>query len=597
MKQGELFTEHVEQPHDWKPSEPPSLAGVNELELDVETTGLKWWESDRPIGVAVRTPDGICRYLPFGHRVGGNLPEDTVKRWASRELRDKHIVGLNTKFDVHMLREWGCDLEEQGCTVTDVSHHAALLDDSRRRGFGLDDLANEHLGMGKVQGLDVTHLKDYHAGDVAPYAERDVELTGRLKEKFRPLLEDESLLPVMHLEDSVIFAVCEMERNGCPLDLDLLKKWKIESEQLYNRTAWDISETIGFSVNPNSSFDMERLFLNRGVEIEYFTEAGRPSFEDEVLAGITDEIVIKARGARKLASLRSKYILKYWETAKHDALLRFALHQLRADEGGTITGRFSSSAMKLNGEVVGANIQQVMTAEKQIEQGDKYVIRQLFVPKNGLFLSADAAQIEFRIFVELARSPKLMEEYAKDPHVSFHLIVWDMVKQFTQEIAYKQVKNLNFAKLYGAGVRKIAIMLGIDLDTAEKFIQLYDAAFPDARRMLQKASKLAESRGYVKTLLGRRSRFPARERLHKALNGVIQGTAGDIMKRKLVELHKERKRTGFVMRATIHDEVIGDAPDTESAQRVGEVLNRQTTESVVPILWEVKTGKNWAEAA
>jgi DNA polymerase I-like protein with 3'-5' exonuclease and polymerase domains len=106
----------------------------------------------------------------------------------------------------------------------------------------------------------------------------------------------------------------------------------------------------------------------------------------------------------------------------------------------------------------------------------------------------------------------------------------------------------------------------------------------------------AEHRGYVKTILGRRSRFPDKKRIHKALNCIVQGSStGDYMKMKLVELHRERKRTGFVMRAPVHDEVIGDVPDQESAKMVTEILDRQSLDLRVPILWETVTGSHWGE--
>jgi DNA polymerase I-like protein with 3'-5' exonuclease and polymerase domains len=99
----------------------------------------------------------------------------------------------------------------------------------------------------------------------------------------------------------------------------------------------------------------------------------------------------------------------------------------------------------------------------------------------------------------------------------------------------------------------------------------------------------------VTTLYGRRARFDNDAFTHAAINYVIQGSAADIMKAKLVELHKERKWTGFVMRQTVHDEVDGDATTPETADRVNEILNRQTFDTKVPIVWQTRTGANWSE--
>ena len=136
---------------DWSPPEPPSLDGIDRIELDCETNGLRWWDGDLPIGIGIGTPDGIYRYLPWGH-AGGNLSEETVKRWAQRELRNKQIFNLNIKFDNHHLYRWGVDLEAQGCTISDVGHRAALLDDHRRH-FDLEALSQDLLGKGKLKNV------------------------------------------------------------------------------------------------------------------------------------------------------------------------------------------------------------------------------------------------------------------------------------------------------------------------------------------------------------------------------------------------------------------------------------------------------------
>ena len=583
----------------WHPPALPSLSGISDVDLDTETTGLNWHEKDRPIGISLAWGD-LSAYFPWGHR-GGNLPEAMVKSWAQRELRDKRIHGFNIKFDAHMLYAWGIDLEAQGCTLHDVSLSAALLDDHMTK-FSLEDIAQSYLGEGKVKGIDVTSLMDMHAGDVAPYACKDVELVRRLRHKMRPLLIEQDLLEVQALEDSTIFAVCEMERNAAPLDMDLLRMWVRESEREVMRLILEIRDDTGVVIRPERPSDFEKVFNSLKIDLVHRTPAGAFSFTDEILAMYDHPVIKKMRYARQLSSLRSKYILSYAEAVRSDDTLGYNLHQLRGDReeggaGGTITGRFSAS---------NKNIQQVMAVEKQRERfGDHYIIRELFVPREGLILSADAAQIEYRIFGHHSGSKKILDAYAKDPGVSFHQVVWDMVKPLKPDIPYKSVKNLNFAKLYGAGIAKIADMLKVSEEETREFVTAYDTAFPEVRALLRKAATLAEERGYVLTLSKRRSRFvkgcacPACSyrgpRFHKALNSVIQGSAADIMKKKLVELHAERKHTGFTMRMTVHDEVVGDVPDLEAAGRVHEILNRQSYPQLkVPILWETAVGKNWA---
>ena len=338
----------------WTPEAPPQLDGVTELEIDTETNGLKWYEGDRPIGISIRRPDGKTWYLPWGH-AGGNLDEAVVKRWAQRELRDKTLTGANIKFDVHMMRTWGIDLEEQNCRVSDVMHYAALLDDYRRE-FSLDKLASDFLNERKSgEDLDKTRMAEYHAGFVADYACRDVTLTGKLRALMWAELTRQDLHRVRELEENVIYPVCEMERNSAPIDRDLLKKWVTTSEHELHELLIDISINVGFQVNPDKAGDMLRVFKHFDLPIT-FTDKGAPSFTDDILKHIDHPIIQKTRRAGKLASLRSKFLVSYDNVLTHESMLRFELHQLRGDKYGTNRGRFSAS---------NKNIQQVMSKGNQ----------------------------------------------------------------------------------------------------------------------------------------------------------------------------------------------------------------------------------------
>jgi len=605
----------------WEPAPPPQLQGETEIILDYETTGLKWWRDHRPGGVAYLLPkSGRTGYLPWGHHQGKNLDEATVKRWHTEELKHINITNINTRFEVHMAHSWGVDLEAQGCTFSDVAHYAALLDDSRRK-FNLALLCQDFLtGEEKVTAvegheLDATRMMEYDSSIVAVRGMADVRQVHKLKLAMWPRLDAEDLQRVRKLEDELIPVVCEMERNAAFIDVDLLHRWLKETEQEYLRCLWRVARAVGFQVSPNKSKDIKKLFDHLKIPITSFTESGAPSFTDSVLSSVKHPVVEDLYRAAKLDDLRSKYIVKYARTIGDDRLLRYALHQLRSDEGGTISGRFSSSA--LDGE--GCNIQQVMAVEKQKKiYGDNYIIRSLFIPRNGLMFSADAKQIEYRIFADKASSPKVLAAYKENPDLKFHDLIWEMIKPFKPDISYKQQKNMNFMKLYGGGMAKLALMLeyitehqfaslqkqypkGVPhshplLAAAVAVNKIYDRELPEVKPLLARYSRMAEEQGYITTILGRRMRFPQKFRLHKAFNGYDQGSAADIMKQKCVEAHRERKRLGLTMRATVHDELLCDTPDVESARQTEELLNRQSFPQLkVPILWDAKVGKNWAE--
>ena len=563
---------------------------------------------------------GPSFYLPFAHLGGGNLDESVVKRWAQEQLKNKHICNLNTKFDIHMLREWGVDIEGGGNTVSDVAHSAALLDDHRQR-FSLDRLSQDYLGQEKVgKDLNASEMARYHAGQVAPRAEMDVAQVLALRSHFAPLLKKENLERVQKLENEIIFVVCEMERNGTPINTELLDQWIYESEQAYLRGLWEIYRETNLTINPSAPTDLEKLFSALNLPIAE-TPEGRPSFTDSVLASHTHPVIETLRKTRKLASLRSKYLIRYRESVGGDGILRYALHQCRAQKGpldgdrsaGTVTGRFSSTAI---GKKEGINIQQVMSPSRQKDTFgvDQFIIRLLHTPASGRWLSADATQIEYRLFAAEAKNPSVLKAYEADPTTSFHKLVWKQVKALAPAITYKQQKALNFAKLYGAGLLRLAFLLETisaqemfelrakqtpgmrapddpRLHIAKEAMAIYARVLPEVTPMLKRASMSAESKGYVTTLLGRRARLASHH--YRALNRRIQGSAADIMKMKLVELHHARKETGFKLRFTVHDEVDGDCPDRECEERVGGILNRQSVDLGVPILWEVTTAQNW----
>jgi len=593
----------------WQPSELiPIPSDVKELALDTETSGLLEDKKARVIGVSYCLPDGTSRYHPFRHNSSGNLPEHQVLEWMRRELRGKKIYGANTGFDIRMCRRDHIFLEEQGCEFGDIQHYAALLDDSRRK-FSLDVLAQEFLGEGKVgKDLDGSKMADYHPSIVQPRALADAVQTYAISQKLRERITREDLDAVKSLEDAVIPIVCDMEENGAPLDTELLGKWVDEAERRYIWCLSTIEKKFNMRFNPNSAADWEKLFTVLKIPIVHYTSLGNPSFKDEVVSYVDDPWIQLARYADHLDSLRSKFLNNYDRRVEPAGILRYSLHQLRSDEGGTITGRFSSSNV---------NIQQVMTERNHIKrfeiltklQGwfpefeeiqswkvDDFYVRRLFVPEEGRWLSADQEQVEYRIFAHYTNSPEILERYAEDPTVDFHNIVMEMIKRVKPTIDRKRTKDLNFAFIFGAGTGKIATMLNVGIGEAKGLVEAYKKQFPEADELLSSASRLASRRGYVKTFLGRRGRFPDKQNLHKALNKVIQGSAADTAKKKLIEIHKARKETGFVMRFPVHDEINGDSPDQKCTEMVGKILNEQTTAFRVPILWKVGTGANWAEA-
>lgn len=614
------------RPETWRP-ELPSLDGEPTVIVDFETTGLRWWDGDRPIGCGYYLPNSRRGgYIPWGHRGGGNLDETVCRFWLHDEFKGKHVVNVNTKFDVHMAQAWGVDLTEswRQNTFGDVAHYAALLDDHRVR-FNLEDLSKDILGLldakVKLQASEIgfAHLP---AWEVAARGEIDCRLVAQLKDAMQPEILAENLDKVLNLEERVIPVVVEMEKNGAWLDVDTLTDWRAKARAEYEQSLFDVMRLVGFQVNPDSGKDLAKLFKHLRIPITQFTPTGQPSFTDAVMKTLAPEYepIAKLRRAGQLADLLSKYLDKYYDTMRSDGWIRFNLHQLRTikqegQEGGAgvVSGRFSSAGDQFGG----FNCQQVVAVEKQLERGwlPEYVVRRLFIPKEGQWLAADAKQIEYRRFAHYAEDPKLLATYDANPEADFHKVVMDLLQTVVPDINRKRTKNTNFMKIYGGGLAKLAVMLDmIDEQTlkelharrnyyddprvaeAKVINDAYNAMFPSVAPLLKLAADTARDRGYVCTLLGRRARFRKGDRYYSALNRIIQGTAAEDMKSTLVTVYEQRKDLELTLRMTVHDELDADLRNPDRLNDVKSVMNAQRLPARVPILWDVQTGANWAEA-
>lgn len=586
----------------------PVLNDVDEVGYDTEGTGLMWWEGDYVVGAAVAyrrrgSPRIETLYAPLRHKQGPNIPVDKFQRWAKEQLGGKKLVTLNGRYDVHMSKVDLFDPEVIGCSITDVGHSAALLDD-HRTSFSLENISMEYLGEGKDDGgIDKLKMVEYHASQVEHYGRTDARLTLENRERMLPLLADQDLMEVQGLEDRLIYAVVAMEENGVNLDADLLKKYVRQSEQELNRLIYQMHDALGFKVNPTGRADCDALFDKIGLprpEIwEYYAgqKIRKVSYEHDALAPINHPTVALLRRARDVKSLRAKFIVRYWNELKKWGVLRYALHQLASDDGGTVSGRFSSSGLVKN--VCGVNIQQVSNVKKQIARykSDSYIIRKLFIPRNGrMWIAADAKQIEYRLFAHYAKNPAILRAYKEDPNTDFHNKVMEIFHQVKPSLTRERAKDINFALIYGAGLEKMAEMMKVTEGEADEIRTIYFSLMPEVKDLLHRAARKAKEVGYVKTIMGRRARFPGGQFSHKAFNRVVQGGAADIAKKKTVELHDLRKELDLIMYFVVHDEMDGDVPDEEAGRKVAEVLDRQTTDLLVPILWDTHTGKNWAEA-
>ena len=603
----------IDNPGDWKPPELVDMSHEDWIALDTETTGIKWWDSDKPIGISVYTPRLGSRYYPWGHATQ-NMDQERVKEWARRELRGKKIVGLNMKFDHCMLQNWGIDLEKQGCELQDVAHSAALIDNDLKQ-FNLHALSQLFLGKEKKgRDLSAPHMKEYSAGRVAERAQTDAQLTGELYETLSKHISDLGLEAIQRLENRTIYPTAYMERQGLKIDNAKLDEWIPEVKRVISGRLAQLARDTGVVVNTRSFKDMGKLCRAVGI-----TPLG--GYETDAILSDPDShpALVRAMEIRNLENLLSKFLRPMRERQSADGMLRSALHQLRTERGdtnkaaGTITGRFSSSALIKNLE--GVNSQQFLKPSKQLERGlsTDWLIRNLIVPVNGKFFSCDSEQIEYRIFAHMSKNPTILAKYNSDPWYNFHRMTQEVMKQWLPSITYKQAKILNFSVIYGASPGEIGVQLGFvhpddkyninledPFDEAAKKLRdvlwTYNQFCPEAQGLGLRMKRQAKYTGRVNTLGGRAAWFNSQFRPERtALNAVIQGGAADIQKTKTCDLYDNRELLEIVMRISVHDELGGDAMNPDKYDMIQECLNEQAYDLRVPILWSLSSGDSWGE--
>lgn len=595
----------------------PNLKGQKKLFFDTEGTGLKVTSgTDKAVGISIATIWGHSWYIPWGHAQGFNYELDKVKLWIADNLANKELIALNTKFDIANLYNSDIDLEAMNCTVRDVAYHAAITN-SKRQSYALADLAIEHSKKRKLELPGSMPIWMRYSEDVYEYACMDAELLSDIEISLNRTIESERLEKVRDLEDSLIFAVCSMERKGARINISKLEQWQQMCQQRMTRIFWQLFKDSGLKIDPSKSKSVSKLCDKIGIELPVL-DTGSESVTNDWLVNQHHPLLQLVFEWRKLADLKSDYLDKYLRCIDGNNIIRYNLNQLKSDGYGTVTGRFSSSGSKNPEDDKKINVQQVVKVDDD-EEEDRIIqdmpIRELFIPETGRkWISADASQLQFRIFAHYSEDPRLIGEYTDNPKADFHTLVAEKI--LGGRLKRSQAKHENFGNLFGMGVEKGARRLGVSIEEYKEIKRIYNQRFPAAKKLSYKAQELAShpsmgpnkytnkiGRGYVRTISGRRRRYNPHENLNSAVNAVIQGTEADLVKVKLREIYRHRKDFDLELYFTVHDEFDGGLPEDTAEKKkieINEMLNDHSdyskefnVEMKVPILWDVKIGDTW----
>jgi len=611
-----LFTAQTE----WiEPEEYPDLRPYDEIAIDLETRDpdLKTMGSGSVIGngevvgIAVAVP-GRKYYFPIAHDSGPNMDRKKTLEWFKDILASDAIkIFHNAMYDVCWIRSMGFKING---LIVDTMIAASLIDENRFR-YDLNSLSWDYLGHGKNEvalneeaksrGLDPkSEMWKLPAMYVGSYAEKDAELTLELWQIFKKEIIHQDIESIFNLETDLFPCLVDMRFLGVRVDSNKASLLKQELETEEKKILLAISKETTIEPQIWAARSIAKVFDKLSLPYERTVKTNSPSFTKNFLQEHEHPVVKMIARAREINKAHTTFIdtiLRY----EHKGRIHADINQIRSDQGGTVTGRFSYS---------NPNLQQLPARNKDLGP----MIRSLFLPDEGRTWGCfDYSQQEPRLVVHYASLYKfpsvndVIDNYENDAAADFHQTVADMA-----EIPRTQAKTINLGLFYGMGKAKLQAELGVSKDKAAELFDQYHAKVPFVKQIMNAASNRAQERGQIRTLLGRLCRFhlwepnqfgmhkalPHEEALrehgpgikraytYKALNKLIQGSAADMTKKAMLDLYKE----GIVAHIQIHDELCVSVESPEQAKKIVEVMENAVNLEV-PNKVDYEKGNTWGD--
>ncbi len=449
----------------------------------------------------------------------------------------------------------------------------------------------DFLGPGKNTRHPALIPDDEKASFLAGHAEALVELKPGLLQDMKKAVVEKLF---NEIEMPLTSVLADMEGLGILVDTNVLSNLSIEITEQISLMENDIYRLAGKTFNINSPMQLGKIL---------FEDLGLPVIKKTKTGASTDSAVLEALASRhdlpaKILEYRGLFKLKntYVDTLPNMIDKKTGRVHTRLNQAVTATGRISSSDPNLQNIPVRSAI------------GRR--IREAFIPAQGFtMLSADYSQIELRILAHITKDKALVESFIAniDIHTRTASEVFGVALNEVTPDMRRYAKTINFGIIYGMGPHKLSIELGIKQSVAKQYIENYLAKYPGVSEYMEKMSETASSTGYVTTLLGRRRSLPEinsrnfseREGARRmAINTPIQGTAADIIKIAMINIHKRTEPMKSRMILQVHDELLFEA----SPDELGELKNivKYEMENAfpldVPVIAELGIGKNWAEA-
>lgn len=601
----------------------PDPSRITEIAVDTETSdpGLMAngpgfvYEKAKVVGISIYVP-GFNKYFPIRHKEGNIEEWPALKRWLQQVLNNPHVTAIfaNSRYDLEALWSLGITVS---CWTVDIQVVEALLDEEKKsyalsalsKDYGLKEKTRdkiESLLLGAGYSLrngkpDWSKIWKLPPSEVAEYAEDDAKLTYEIFQLQKPKIEAEELREVFELECMLTPVLFHMRITGIPVDL---AKAEAENSRMWDAGQETLNTIRGYApgLNPFSPMQLGDLCRETLGRDPPKTEKGNDSVTNEFLLTSGDSLLEQIGKYRQEEKIRRDFIESVVLEGSYKGRVHPQWFQTRGssymsgdDTGGTRSGRIACS---------NPNLSQIPSRHKILGP----LVRSLFVAEQGAqWFKGDLKQQEPRIalhyayILKLSGAEQARQVYLDDPNSDFHNIVMDMVNRLTNNpIDRGQAKTIGLGKMYGMGKGKMADRLQMTINKAKTLIGLYDRGFPWVKDLLEYCADVADQRGYVKTILGRRRRFDMweppvfrrgcfpikgkeaamraygsvrRASLHKAMNSVVQGSAAEQMKKALIALHAEK----IPLLITLYDEIGASLVSESQAKLIKEIV-----ENIIP---------------
>jgi DNA polymerase-1 len=577
------------------------LSENEEFCFDSETTSLDTLEAEI-VGLSFAVKPHHAYYVP--------IPENQAE--AKRILgfflpvfsnETKTLIGQNIKYDYQVLMNYGVVIKNK--LFDTMVAHFLIMPDMRHN---MDILSETYLNYSPVsietligkKGKEQTSMRSVEIEKIKDYAAEDADVTLQLKHKFAPELKNNEVEKLFNdVEVPLIKVLANIEREGINLDVPALREFSAQLEADITSVDKEIQELAGTKFNVSSPKQVGEILFDylKIVEKPKKTKTGQYATGEDVLSKLekAHPIVSKILDYRELVKLKNTYVDTLPElVSKKTHRIHTSFNQVVA-----VTGRLSSD---------NPNLQNIPIRTERGRQ-----IRKAFIPRDSdhILLSADYSQIELRIVASISGDKNMCEAFraGKDIHTATAAKVYGVSEsEVTKEMRHKS-KSVNFGIIYGQGAFGLADNLNIPRREAQELIANYFKEYSGIKKYMDDTVNYAREHGYIKTLLGRKrwlrdinsSNATVRSYAERnAINAPIQGSAADMIKVAMINIHNELSRHNFQtkMLLQVHDELVFDVykPELETVKPIIEKLMRDALPLHVPVEVGMGTGVNWLAA-